>query len=235
MTPAQSWRLTIRKSVVTWIGPIALVLLFFLTFFNWVGAYPHGHAVYTQSAWQIMSGGFTTESAGEEVFNRENDLRLAKSFSGTMLLTLLLLLIAALIAGLDLAEEYVTFAVPDIIQNIWPHRLTFLAVVSLIIFGFLSAQCLTGLGLETAAPVMAEAIVKASEPKREADAPPETSKMKSTHELKVAREVAQLGLKRTWGWRLAYWASAIAVIGFGLEMMFRKRGRRPEPVLELHY
>jgi len=216
-------------------GPIALVILFFLTFFSWVGAYPNGHAVYTQTAWQVMSGGFSADPAGEEVFNRENDLRAVKSFSGTMLLTLILLLAAAIIAGLDLAEEYITFAVPDIIQKVWPHRLTVLAVVSLIIFGFLSALCLSGLGMEATAPLMAEQVVQASEPKRDAEAPPVTSKLKNLHDLKVAREVAQLGLRRTWGWRLAYLASAVAVVGFGLEMMFRRRGRRPEPVLELHY
>lgn len=230
--PAGGMRFTVKQKVVRWLGPVGLVLLFFLTFFNWVGAYPGGYAVYTQSGWQTMTGGFTTDAANDEVFARENELGKASSFSTSMLFMLLLLIPAALIAAADLAEEYVTFAVPDIIQKVWPHRLAVLSIISLVIFGLLTARCLTGLGIETAAPTMAENMVP---PPKADPSSPETTKQKTIRDLKRAEEIARLGIRRTWGWRFAYAASALAVIGYGLELILQRRGRRPEPVIEVHW
>src|SRR5262249_26778383 len=56
----------ISPRVVRWIGPIALIVLFVLTFFPWVGSYPGGIGAYTQNGWQTMAHGLTTDPVAEE-------------------------------------------------------------------------------------------------------------------------------------------------------------------------
>jgi hypothetical protein len=232
-TPAGGVRFAIKQSVIRWLGPVGLVLLFLMSFFNWVGAYPAGYGVYTQSGWQMIGGWFSTDEARDEIFARESQLNAVSTGSVSIALVLIFLIPIVLIAALDLAEEHVTFTIPDIVQKVWPHRLTVLAIASLIFFGLLTARCIFGLGLETAVEDMAYKQVAV--PKLDANAPPETPKDKTRQELRRAEEIARLGVRRTWGWRLAYGAAALAVIGYGLELMFQRRGRRPEPVVEIHW
>lgn len=231
--PAGGFRFVIKKNVIRWLGPAGLLILFFLSFFNWVGAYPAGYPVYTQSAWQIMTGGFTTDLAADEVFARESQLSGTSSGSFSIGFVLIILIFAAILAAADLAEEYITFAVPDVVQKVWPHRLTVLSIISIVFFGLLSARCIFGLGIETAVGPMADTMV--TTPQLDANAPPESAKAKAKREFKRAEEIARLGIRRTWGWRIAYSAAALALIGYGLEVILNRRGRRPEPVVELRW
>lgn len=219
-------RLTLPKTVVPWIGPVALILLFLLSFATWIAAAPGGNAVYTQSAWSVLGGGFSTDITGEKVLNRETDLRTRSAVSFSMLLVMLLLVPSVVIAAIDLAEEYITVPIPDAIIHLWPKRRILLAGTSAAIFVLLSLQLMLGLGLESAALAMAEN-------RYVAPMESETSESKLKRDIERGVEVSRLGIRRTgWLW-LAYLCSASAAIGFGLELGLQRRGDRPDPAMEL--
>jgi hypothetical protein len=216
-------RWVLSRRVIRWFGPIGLMVVFLLTFFNWVGAYPGGLPVYTQSAWQVITGGFDADAKAEPVFQRADKLRAASGFSFLMFLTLILLVMALPLALGDLVEEYVTVWIPDIIQRVWPYRLEVLTALAAAVFGLLSLQLLAGMGLEKAAAAVA---VNQTEPA--AETPDE-----GRRGWRQAEELSRLGVRRTGALWLAYAASAFAVIGLAMDLGLARRGGRPEPALEL--
>ena len=221
-------RLTISKRIVHWIGPIALVLLFVLSFFTWVAAAPGGYPVYTQSAWGVLGGGFSADITGEKVLGREADLKGHVGFSFLMFIALIVLIPMVLIGLGELLEKYHKVPVPDAISHLWPKRLPILAGASLLIFVLLSMQLIFGLGLESATTVMAENRYAAPNET-------ETSEQKMLRDLKRAEEVSRLGVRRTgWLW-LAYLASAAAAVGFALELALEHRGDRSDPAIEFKW
>jgi hypothetical protein len=221
-------RLTISKRVVHWIGPIALLVLFVLSFFTWVAGSPAGQTVYSQSAWGVFGGVFSTDITGERVLNRESDLKHYSSLGWSMILALLLMIPTMLIGLGELIEKYHKIPIPDAIEKLWPKRMPALAGASLFIFLMLSFQITFGLGLESAAKAMAEN-------RFPVPAETETTEQSLNREFKRAEEISRLGIRRTgWLW-LAYLSSAAAAAGFALELALEHRGARPEPVIEFKW
>jgi hypothetical protein len=221
-------RMSISKQVVHWVGPVALLLLFVLSFFTWVAGSPAGQTVYTQNAWGVLGGVFSTDITGEKVLNREADLKSRAGFSFSMFLTLVALIPALLIGLGELVEKYHKIPIPDVIEKLWPKRLPVLTGISILIFALLSFQLIFGLGLESAAKAMADN-------RFPAPAETETSDQMMTREFKRAEEISRLGIRRTcWLW-LAYLSSVAAAVGFALELALEHRGARPEPAIEFKW
>ncbi|MFL5329802.1 MAG: hypothetical protein ACJ8C4_12895 [Gemmataceae bacterium] len=229
-------RFTLSKRVIRWIGPIALVILFFSAFATWIGSYATGastHPIYTQWGWGTISGGFTSDPIGEKTFGREQELMEQRSFDGLSLLAWLLVIFLIPIGLLDLFRDYVNFAVPDIIQRIWPHRLTVLAATSLLIALIFTLRLLGQPGLESAASAAAE--------KHTAPATADVAKVEGSPTLSLERDLRRgeefnrYGLRRTAGLWIGYLASLVAVIGFALEWWLDRRGKRRAPAVEVQW
>jgi hypothetical protein len=218
------WTITISRRVLHWFGPVGLILLFLLTFFVWITASPGGIPVYAQSAWSVMTGGFSSDITGEEVFGLEKKLYEVKSFSFSMFL-LLMILIPAVIVGMgELFQQYITVPIPDIINSLWPKRLMVLTAASWILFALLALQMMSSMGLEATAAAQAD--VKFAVPAEE------TPKQKLVRELKRGEEISRLGIRRTgWLW-LAFLATATAAVGFSIELWLEHSGK-PDPVIEV--
>src|SRR5581483_2976200 len=77
-TPATGYErlhaLHLRPDVVAWVAPVTLVLVFVLLWFPWLGCYPGGYSVYTQSGFQAVAGRFSTDPVGEKVLEKEHDI-----------------------------------------------------------------------------------------------------------------------------------------------------------------
>lgn len=237
-------RVTLNRRVIHWVGPVAVILLFLLSFFTWVAASPGGIPVYTQSAWGVMTGGFSTDITGEEVFGMEKSLNDSGSFSFWMFLFLMLLLPTVIVAVGELFQQYVTVPVPDVINALWPRRLPALTIASLLLFALLGWQMLSGMGLESAVARHAEGKFP---PPTEKKASPvgdegkdatwqapaaENLKQRAVRELKRGEEMSRLGVRRTNWLCLAFWATVIASAGFLLEMWLERRGPK-DPVIEM--
>ena len=228
---AHGARLQLSERVLRWIGPAGLFVLFFATFFTWVGSYAGSYPIYTQSAWGAAFGTFTTDPVGDEVLKAEGDLRLAASASPAMIFSLLLLIFILPIALLDFARDHFHFSIPDAVQIVWPHRLTIVLVGSGLIFVLLSLQLLGGIGLENTAAVMAEHKFAA----QPTGAPEPSTSEATKRELRRAEEVNRLGIKRKAPLCIGFWAAFAAVAGLGLESWMQRRGNRRAPAIELQW
>ncbi len=231
-------RFELSKKALHWVGPVAFIALFFFSFWTWIGSYAIGtrevHTVYSQSAWSIFAGTFYTNPSGETVFDREKLLHENSSAGWSMVFALLLLIPFLLIAVLDLAQDYVNFAVPDIVQAIWPRRLAVLALISGIIWFLLTIQLLSSVGLESAAATAADKFVAPATPEIAAKIDASTT-LKIEQDLKRGAEFNRYGLRRGIGLTLGYLASLIAFAGFGLEYWMDRRGKRKPPAVELQW
>ena len=228
-----NFRVALSEKVLRWVGPAALVVLFFATFFTWVGSYSGSYAIFTQSAWGAAFGTFTTDGpiADKVLGMREVDLKAASNASPALIFAILFLLFILPVAIFDIAADHFQVTVPDALQIVWPHRMSFVLIGSALIFLLLSLQLLGGIGLENTAVTMAE--------RKNAPAAPETTEQSTmiATEREIARgiEVNRLGIKRKCGLCVGYWASIFAVAGFGLEMWMQRRGNRQAPAIEVQW
>jgi hypothetical protein len=205
--------LTLRRDVVHWIAPGALVVALVLTFFTWDAVAPNGNRIYTQNGWQAaFGGGFTTDLVGERVLKAETDLNAHRGSNIWLIFYMLLLIVAVVAAVADRVLSRQT-TVPDIIRTVWPHRQLIIAGLCVVLLIFLIAALLGRIGLEASVAAVAEGKKPAAQPA--AGQPEPTTAEKADHDLDRDIYVAQFGLERSWWLRLAVLAQIIALIGVG--------------------
>ena len=219
----------IPLEVVQWLAPVCLVLAVFLTFFSWNGAYPAGHAVYTQSAWGALFGNCSTDPVGDNVLkldpekpadNQPPPLR-KQIDSNLLLLPFLPLLILA--AGLAIAftiYPMLRLRLPPQLEKLIPWRMAIIAALALLLTALLALLWARGFGLENALTKMAKAELKDTLPERPTD------EQVKTYEIKEAQEVGKFRIRHTWCLRFTLFCLIGAVVGAGLAFATSRRGHR---------
>jgi hypothetical protein len=216
--------------VVPWIAPVCLVLVFFLLFFPWVGAYPAGHGVYTQNGWQAFAGGFSTDPVGEKVLKKQSaiDENISKNWF-RMGLYIVLTLAAIFLAALPLVMTRVTIKLPPSVEQIWPWRQALLGGITLLALLILFSLLWSGFSLEqaVAAPI-----------DQQLDAQRQGNMTGEEHEMLAIRRGAQLGelnLRRTAWLRWTVLLNLLALAGVGLEFWLERRQGRLPPRAEFQW
>jgi len=229
-------RLTFRKSIVPWLAPAALALVFVLTFFPWVGSYPNGTPVYTQSAWNAATGNFWVNPLGDSIDtirHREDALLKQKSGSVLMMLYLLLLIIAVLLAIAERLVPWLGGTIPDVFRPAWPHRQVILAGLCAALFVLLAGVMTFGFGLEREASAAAE---EANPPVQTVDSVKGPARQ-SEERIRLLRRDLELGsyaLDRTFWLHLVVAAHVIALLGAAAALWIDRNPGRPDPRLELY-
>lgn len=225
--------LTLSRRWVRWLAPVALIVAFVLSFFPWVGAYPNGSPVYTQSAWQAMRGKVgLADSAGEEVMKKHETLAKNGSVNGLLLLYCFLLIPAALLAVGVIATSLVDFTMPDALKRVWSHRNLALGTLGVTLPLLLLVPLLFGFGLETAAAAAAESVVPAVAAPAEGAAPNPADLHK--RDLRRDVEIAGYALERTWWLCLSLLAQGVVLFGTAATAWLNRRGDKPEPRVEFY-
>jgi hypothetical protein len=215
--------------VIPWITPIALALVLFLWFFNWVGLYPGGYGVYTQNPFQAMLGLFSVDPVGEKVMHMEEQI--AKDISSNLLLFLhLIVLLAALvIAAVPLFTPKPAFALPPSLQQLWPWRVHLLTGVCALLFLLMLLQLSLGFGLENAVAVpIGQELDKST---------PALQTQEDLQQLRIRRGMAlgRLNVRHTVWLSLAGFLEVVAIAGAGLELWISRRGPKPLPLVQVHW
>lgn len=221
---------------LAWVPAAALTVAFLLTFAPWVGCYPGGVRIYTQTPWQAAGGSFTTNPLPDDLVKDEAELLRVIRVSGWMLLYLPLLLAT-------LAVAWVERLVPDPVANprlaplaaVWPHRWPILAGLTALLLVLLLVQAGAGFGLHGA---VRQAAANAVE-ERAAKQPPaqqvaETNRQVVTAAL-VGMEANKLGAQGTTALELALVAHLLAAAAAGGWWWLGRRGGRTLPRLTLTY
>jgi hypothetical protein len=211
------------KKCVRWVAPIAATLLFVLLFFTWVGAYPGGHPVYTQSAFQAIWGGFTSDPVGEKVLKQEMDVQNAVGANGLMFLYLLVVVITLALAVLLLVHEHAPYRLPAVIHRYWSWRWPLLAGAALLGLVLLFSQLALGFGLETGLGVLAD---KAAQARLD---PPRTPEELEIATIRRGLEIGRYNLRHTAWLSLSLLCQLLLLASAGLAWWFERRGSREVP------
>jgi hypothetical protein len=221
--------LSINPRALPWIAPGAFVLIFFLTFFNWVGLYPGGYAVYTQNGWQAAFGGYSSDDEWEANVREKEPGKDGPGF-GWLTFFYLLIFFPTLflaIASVLIHLKFLPLRLPPPLQQYWQLRPLAVAGIALFAFFFLGLQVLFGFKLDSEVQEEAEAAVK-----QKADSA-KTEKERHIVDLREAAFVSALNPRRTFVFRLVVILHLLAIAGLGLEYWLDRRGHRPAPRLDV--
>ncbi len=226
---AHTRTLRLSPQVVPWIAPVCLLLLFGLLFFPWLGMYPGGVQVYSQTGWGIAFGGFWSNPVWEKVDGFASEQNPPGVSVPMIFYVLVLLLLGLPVAVLSVLMHVAPQTLPPTVQRFKPWRLTGVAGVVLLTTVLLVLQLLLGSSLEKTLQGMAtNQVEKELERAR-------TPEEKETVDLKRAQFLSQFNLRTTPWLRLAVYGHLIALAGVGLDFWLQRRGTRPPPRLEVSW
>jgi hypothetical protein len=218
----------VRPTVISWITVVALGLIPVLWFFDWVGAYPGGYAVYSQNAFQLSVGGLFADPVGDEVMQKDGEIR--ANISGNFLLIFYFL--ASLIALALAAASFIFGAgssrLLPTLQRIWPYRLGIIEIGAALALVILLFEAWTGFGLEGAVAKVADA--KLEHDRSAARTPEKNQKV----DIKRGEEIGRFALERTNWYRLAVLCHLVAVVAAGIQLGVN-RSNRPLPQVTIQW
>jgi hypothetical protein len=209
--------LMIRPAAVALVAPIALLLVLVFWFFSWAGAYPGGHAVYTQSALQMTWRGHYYNSVGEKVFHLNTPLTEKLPWNGLMFLYVIVTLGALAFVLAPMLTSSGRLRLPPVLEKLWPWRwLIGLGLATLALLMVLG-QSSMGFGLESAVHAVVQEQVATL------NLPADTPEEQQIVDLNAGKIAGSLNMERTWWWRLALLAHLAAVVGLAAEWFLHRR------------
>ena len=232
----RTYGFSFAPEIVQWLAPVCLGLAFILTLFSWNGAYPGGHAVYTQSAWGALFANFSTDPVGEQILKMnpekpaEGELRLRERVSTNwlMLLLLPLLLLAFVLAVVFTAYPMLKMNLPPQLTQVAPYGMAIVTGLALLVTLILFAQSITGFSLENA--LVKEAKSKAV--KVQVSNPPTEEELRK-QEIAEGQAVGGLNIRHTDWLCLEFTCLIVATLAAALAFIMTRRTDRPHPRVEV--
>jgi hypothetical protein len=230
-----------RHRGTLWIGPnfwrwAAVAAAFFvvvLSFFPWLGYYPGGVPVRTQSAWQAAFGG---ESVDADLAKKVPLFDAPAKDKGSpgpgsngllivyVLLLFPLLLLTAAVAVWDLMPLP---QLPAAVQGLRPWRWLIVTGLALLALLFLVVQMLAGFSLESTVQARVESAMPLT-PKDGKTLPP-----KEARERRMERGLLVEPLRRTGALRGASSLNMLLLVSALVMFWLERRGARPHPRIDV--
>lgn len=217
--------------VLPYIAPVCLLLVFFLTFANWLEISPGGLPMITANAWGAAFGyGRVDDPALEEAFAGDalEGHKLGENpFAGASWLAIFyLLLLIMVVLPVTLASvvlEHVHIALPPGIQSVMPWRWGIVAAANLILFLFLALQLALGFQMEANYKAWAE----------KTSTNPDAKKAAELKANEVRRAIALEADRHTWQLHLVVLLHLVIITSAILTYWIEQRGPgRPLPNIQ---
>lgn len=242
-SPGQSRGLSVNPRIIPWLAPLSLLCIFILLFFSWVGMYPGGIGVVTQTGWGSAFGSanrddgwykYSTDTRAKywEKYYGSDVEPLTKPGVSILLIFFILILLPAVLASLisvAISAKLIPIAVPPPLQAFWPMRSLFVGGLALATLIFLLFELFYGFPLEHTARGQVEAAVElekqAATPAEQRDGP--------RWDIEKGVRLGGYVLRTTTWLTLVLILNVIAVIGCALEMWLERRGAQAMPHLRL--
>ncbi len=216
--------LSINPRILPWIAPGAFVLIFFLTFFNWVGMYPGGYGVYTQNGWQAAFGTYSEDNVWEAKVLKNDTTGTDKPAFGVLPFFYLLVLLPTVfiaVASVLVHLKLIPINLPPVAQQYWWLRP--LAVAGIAGFAFFFLFLIIAVGF----PVESKVHEGAEKAANEFLKNPQTPEEHYAWKLQAAKIASSYNPRRTFAFRLVVILHLLALAGLGLEFWMDRRGNRP--------
>lgn len=234
--PMRECALTLSPQWVAWIAPAALSAVALLSFVGWVGAFPGGYRVFTQSPWQALFGWFSDHTLSEAAAREHVELYNLVRSNVVLMLPYLVLLIGAL--ALVWADRLDWRPDPSRlppaarwVASVWPIRRTVAAGFAAAALVLIVLQTARGFGLESA---VEERVAQLAAKDREARATPGEAAVPPSPFL-LGELAGRYSVAGTTARDVALFLHAIAVLGLFGQLWLDARGPKPPPRLALHW
>ncbi|HEY7312414.1 MAG TPA: hypothetical protein VH643_23825 [Gemmataceae bacterium] len=215
--------------VLPWIAPACLLLVFVLSFFNWVGVYPGGVPAVTQNAWQAAFGLHSLDGDMEKKFGqflKDDNSNYKPGVSVLTIFYLLLFFPTLFVTVASVAIGMVPLKLPPGVEKLLPWRWGIVAAANLILFLFLGLQLLLGFSLETRYAEWVDKQIDSKEVK--------TSEKQKEDAAERGEKMERLS--RTVALRLTVILHLLATASAALLFWITQRGtHRPLPMIELRW
>jgi hypothetical protein len=213
--------ITLKPELLAWIPAVALTVAFLLTFFRWAGSYPAGYPAYTQNPWQGLFATFTVDPVAEDAMKMEGEIKDKIKSNWWLLFYFPLLLGGIVVAWAGPVVNGLKIKLPGAASKFWPHRPALVAVFTVFTLLILSAQWVSGFGIEKAITSLGEA--RHAETKAASNTPEKTQRW----EMAVARDLGGFMLQTTTWLRFVWLAHLLAALAVGLEAVSSLRTKHP--------
>jgi hypothetical protein len=233
-----SWSLTLCPDVLRWVVTICLGLVVLLTlFFDWNGAFPGGHAVYTQGAFKALAGGLSIDPDGENVIRANpvnppegvTPLRNQIRSNWLLLLVIPLIFVSFALSLFASALPWLKLRLPASVKSILPWQWLIVAGLSALTFVLLAFQAYRGFGLENA--IRANARQEVERTNKLPDYP-SASDFKR-REIQEGTLIGRFAVQQTTALRLVLVFLLLAVAASGTMHWLTRRSDRPAPRIEI--
>ncbi len=212
--------------VMRWFAPVALVLIFVLQFFPWVGLFPGGVSYVTQGAWGAAFGSYT---ADEDMVPAKGLPEEEKPGASSLMIFYVLLFLPTLalsVATLLLDLGFIpTSSIPPNLQPLLRWRWAAVAGLNVVVFLFLALQILLGFSLESQVVTRAATVTKVNE----------VTGTLAKKQAQVDYGVKIAVVSKTYALWLAFWLHVLAAIGAVTAFCLHDRPGKPLPRLELSW
>jgi hypothetical protein len=228
------WSAHVNPRVLQVLVVLAMLGVVVLSFFPWVGRYPGGLPVVTQSAWQAAFG---SETVDTELKKMLPELRLGPATktdepvgsSGMLILFVLLLIPTLLVTVAAAFWDALPAAVRARIQGLKSWRWGLAVLLLLLTFVLLVVQQVSGFNLETRTTADVDRAVEDLQKAATAS----EAKSVDVKRAAVERGVRLHQLQRTAALSWATWLEALALICALLVVWVERRANRPLPRLDV--
>jgi hypothetical protein len=213
--------------VLMYFAPVAVFLIFVLSFFPWTGVYPGGVASAWQNGWQAIYGGWSCDA---DIISMPAYKPFSKGYEPgwnfLLLFYIFLLLVPTLPVTIGcLALEFVpTKQLPPAAHQVLPWRWGIVAALNLILLLFLMLQLVLGFSLENNYIAAKDKAVADAAKAREQPATTLDNKSDA-----IERGLGRQAVSRTMWLDLVVILSILAVLSAGLMFWLTRRGGRPAP------
>jgi hypothetical protein len=252
---------TLAPKWVAWVPAASLTVVLLATFFPWVGSYPGGIRVYSQTPWQALSADISVTSLPTELLAEETAIKERLGTSWWLLAYLPLLLVAVALAW---AERFVPTPDRDKLPNgmewladYWNYRLFVLVGLSAFLLALIEMQLLTGFGLDAAVrDLAADEATRVGVPEEVQRQNPQATQgekelavesalkdgvkftsrpMEDKFDVLTGRRVGSFAMSGTTARDVAILAHLLAVFALVVRIWLDRRGNRPPPRFEVRH
>jgi hypothetical protein len=232
--------ISLSPRVLPWIAVAALVIVFILTFFSWVGYYPGGIGVATQNAWQAAFGSYSHDpdlAKMPPLSNGWGKDQIQPGANGLLIGFIVIFLLALLAALLAATIDIVPVALPPVLARFRPWFWAIVSGISLIAFLLFVFQLLSGFSLTSrlrddrmsSIGWSIGALYSRIEPAE--NLANVNAIVKKKAEVETALHASAAGYT-SWLW-VSLWLTLLAAICAALAHFLSRRTNRPLPRLEL--
>ena len=221
--------------VLPWIAVAAMLIVFVLMFFPWVGFYPGGVPVATQNAWQVGSGSYWSDpdlakSPDSPLSNKKGE-QIQLHVSGLVIVFWVIFLVALVATLAAAALGILPGVLPGAVEKIRPWRWALVSGIMLLALLFFVLQLLGGFDLTNQVRQSAED-ASAQATKAAAEMPAE-GKQKFDKLMEITTGMAVTSVRYTCALWSSLWLMLLALISAVLTHFLNRRTSRPLPRIEL--